>query len=179
MAGWLYDTQKIVCFIDSCVWGYADELLEAIDEKYSKNDTESGLFNYELRNRSTAHVHMMLTVALARMIYNCECLFFLNTPNSILPKDSVREQTLSPWIYTERSMIELIEKRNANEHRGIQENFSLSMDSFNIAYEVPDLPELKFENITKWLIQDFDNKYKALDYLYIYGENKRGGYFYG
>ena len=76
LAGWLYEKQKIVCFIDSCVWGYADELLEAIDEKYSKNNEKSG-FIYELRNRSTAHVYMMLTVALAKMMYNCECLFFL------------------------------------------------------------------------------------------------------
>lgn len=173
LAGWLYEKQKIVCFIDSCVWGYADELLKAIDEKYSKNNEKSG-FIYELRNRSTAHVYMMLTVALAKMMYNCECLFFLNTPNSILPKDSVKEQTLSPWIYTERSMIQLIEKRSANEHRHILENFSRSMDSLKIVYDVPDLPELSFERIAKWLNNDFDNKYKALDYLYKYGINTKG-----
>ena len=174
LAGCLYETQKIVCFIDSCVWGYADKLLEAIDEKYSKNDEDDRFFIYELRNRSTAHVHMMLTVALAKMMYNCECLFFLNTPNSILPKDSVKEKTLSPWIYTERSMIQLIEKRSANEHRGIQENFSRSLDSLKVAYDVPDLPELKFETMVKWLNQNFGNKYKALDYLYRYGENRKG-----
>lgn len=174
LAGWLYEKQRIVCFIDSCVWGYADELLKAIDEKYSKNNKDDEFFNYELRNRSTAHVHMMLTVALAKMMYNCECLFFLNTPNSILPKDSVKEQTLSPWIYTERSMIQLIEKRNVNEHRRIQENFSRSIDSLKIAYDVPDLPELKFETMAKWLNLDFGNKFKALDYLYLYGENEKG-----
>lgn len=41
-AGWLYEQFKIISFIDSCVWGYANELLEIIDNKYciSHQDSE-------------------------------------------------------------------------------------------------------------------------------------------
>jgi hypothetical protein len=69
-----------------------------------------------------------------------------------LPKDSVKNKTLSPWIYTELSMIKYIEKKSANEHRQIIENFSKSMDSFDVEYEVDslnNLPTLSFEEIEK------------------------------
>lgn len=165
LAGWLYDKLGIICFIDSCVWGYADKLLKAIDNRFCKNS--DGSYNYSTQNLSTAHVHMMLTVALTRMIDDCECLFFLNTPNSILPENSV-DRTLSPWIYTELSMISLIKERSPKEHRVVQENFSKSMDSLKVVYEVDSLSNLSFDQIKKWICQNFENKYQALDYLYKY-----------
>lgn len=178
LAGFLYKKLDLICFIDSCIWGYSNKLLKAIDVKFCKNINEN-TYDYDLRNLSTSHVHMMLTVALTKMIYKTECLFFLNTPNSILPKDSVKNKTLSPWIYTELSMIKYIEKKSANEHRQIIENFSKSMDSFDVEYEVDslnNLPTLSFEEIKKWGEIDFNNKYKALDYLY---NNNKGGVIYG
>lgn len=165
LAGWLYDKLDIICFIDSCAWSYADELLKAIDNQFCKNP--DGSYDYSTRNFSTAHVHMMLTVALTRMINNCECLFFLNTPNSILPENSV-DRTLSPWIYTELSMISLIKERLPKEHRVVQENFSKSMDSLKIVYDVDRPPNLSLEQIRKWTHRNFENKYQALDYLYRY-----------
>lgn len=58
-AGWLFDTFGLTSFIDSCVWGCCDELLQEIDDKYCwqpKNKT----YNYKKRNYTTSHVHMML-----------------------------------------------------------------------------------------------------------------------
>lgn len=176
LAGWLYDKLDISCFIDSCVWGYADGLLKAIDNRFCKNS--DGSYNYNTRNFSTAHVHMMLTVALTRMINNCECLFFLNTPNSILPENSV-DRTLSPWIYTELSMISLITERSPGEHRVVQENFSKSMDSLKIVYDVDRPPNLSLEQIEKWTYRNFKNKYQALDYLYEYLGDSRSRVIYG
>ena len=182
LAGFLYKKLDLICFIDSCIWGYSNKLLKAIDVKYCKNINEN-TYDYDLRNLSTSYVHMMLTVALTKMIYKTECLFFLNTPNSILPKDSVKNKTLSPWIYTELSMIKYIEKKSANEHRQIIENFSKSMDSFDVEYEVDslkNLPTLSCEEIEKWGEIDFNNKYKALDYLYKFlGSDNKGGVIYG
>lgn len=178
LAGWLYDRLGIVCFIDSCVWGYSEKLLKAIDNRFCKNDDDS--YNYEKRNYSTAHVYMMLTVALTRMINNCECLFFLNTPNSILPENSVKDRTLSPWIYTECSMISLIKERSPREHRVVQENFSKSMESLKIAYDLDtNLQNLPFEQLTKWVNQNFQNKYQALDYLYQYLGKDGNNVIYG
>lgn len=69
-------------FIDSCVWGAAHDLLQVINDRYCKPPGEIN-YNYAERNRSTAHVHMILTTALQRMIDNTDTLFFLNTDQSI------------------------------------------------------------------------------------------------
>lgn len=66
-AGLLNDI-GLTAFIDSCVWGYADELLKQIDDEYcvSKANPDGSIdtYNYQRRNQSTAHVHMMLNGAL-------------------------------------------------------------------------------------------------------------------
>jgi hypothetical protein len=62
-AGWLWDNFKLTCFIDSLIWGYANDLLKEIDNDYCLNE-DGTFYNYEKRNYSTSHVHMMLSTAL-------------------------------------------------------------------------------------------------------------------
>lgn len=109
LTGWLYDCFRIVAFIDSCIWGYADDLLEIIDNQYCRNDNNVN-FNYTKRNRSTTHVHMMLSTALSKMIDHSECLFFLRTPKSTI-KNIVHTKTYSPWIYSEIATSQIVRKR--------------------------------------------------------------------
>ncbi|MDB4922913.1 hypothetical protein [Mucilaginibacter sp.] len=109
-AGWLQDKFGLSCFIDSCVWGYCDQLQKRIDERFTRNEGAE-TYNYEKRNYSTSHVHMMLSVALTQMIDRCECLFFLNTPASISAENVVEQSTFSPWIYAEIATAKHIEKR--------------------------------------------------------------------
>lgn len=99
LAGFLYEKFRIVSFIDSCIWGYANNLLLLIDKKYCWQEA-SNTYNYTKRNLSTSHVHMMLSTALTKMIDKTECLLFLNTPNSIIASE-IEDKTLSPWIYSE------------------------------------------------------------------------------
>ena len=115
LAGWLKVSFGLTAFIDSCVWGYANKLLKMIDNEYCYQK-ETNTYNYQKRNYSTSHVHMMLSVALTQMIDNTECLFFLNTPNSITP-DPNSNQTESPWIYSEIAATRLIRKRSRKEYR--------------------------------------------------------------
>lgn len=98
-AGFLKKEFQIISFIDSCIWGYANDLLKLLDNKYCKIEGKNS-YQYDLRNYSTSHVHMMLSTALTKMIDKTECLFFINTPNSILASE-IEEKTLSPWIYSE------------------------------------------------------------------------------
>ena len=100
LAGFLKYHFELDSFIVSTVWGSADELLRIIDNVYCWQE-DSGTYNYRLRNRSTSHVHMMLSTALAKMINECGCAIFLNTPSSISSKDYIRGDivTESPWIY--------------------------------------------------------------------------------
>ena len=116
LAGWLKKTFGLTTFIDSCVWGYANDLLKIIDKKYCLKDMHS--YSYEKRNYSTSHVHMMLSVALTKMIDNTECLFFLNTPKSITP-DTIINQTETPWIYSEITTSQLIRKKRLKEYRHV------------------------------------------------------------
>lgn len=133
LAGWLKVSFGLTPFIDSCVWGYANDLLKMIDDKYCLEDTH--FYSYEKRNYSTSHVHMMLSVALSQMIDNTECLFFLNTPNSITP-GTIINQTESPWIYSEIATSRLIRKKPRKEYRlkRMVESFS---EGGKIRYDLP------------------------------------------
>lgn len=136
-AGWLYDEFKLTAFIDSCVWGYCDELLKQIDDKYCKK-SDGKTYNYDLRNYTTSHVHMMLSTALTEMIDNTECVMFYNTPSSVCLVNDLKsikvdkkKVTLSPWIYHELAMTSLVRRsklkrprvliEKAIEHRAFSE----------------------------------------------------------
>lgn len=117
-AGWLHDEFNLTVFIDSCVWGYCDELLKEIDNNCSINE-DGETYDYYVRNYTSSHVHIMLATALSEMIDKTECIMFYNTPNSItLATDisTIKEKrddklvTLSPWIYHELAMTSLIKE---------------------------------------------------------------------
>lgn len=178
LAGWLRETFGLTAFIDSCVWGYANKLLKMIDDAYCYK-TETNTYNYQKRNYSTSHVHMMLSVALTQMIDNTECLFFLNTPNSITP-DTIINQTESPWIYSEIAMSKLIRKKSKEEHRNkslleFQRTFAEG-GSLKVRYDLPinHLTDIHAGCLKEWKEvwgEDSNNKLQeskklALDILY-------------
>jgi hypothetical protein len=79
LSGHLQEQFGLKSFVDSAVWGYSDDLLRILDDAFCYNGS-SRTYSYQKRNRSTSHVHMMLSVALTRMIDKCECIIFINTP---------------------------------------------------------------------------------------------------
>lgn len=172
LAGWLKKNFQLNAFVDSCIWGYADKLLRAIDKDFCYNK-EKKTYSYSQRNKSTSHVHMMLSIALANMIDNTECIFFLNTPNSITPSD-VLSATLSPWLYSEIAMSKLIRKKDISDHRlnksrKLLEIFSKTAQ-LKVKYDV-NLDHLEpIDNLIlqKWKEQYTKNSsYNALDDLYL------------
>lgn len=91
------------CFVDSCVWGYAETLLRKLDEKYCKKNGKT--FDYDCRNGTTAHVHLMLNSALMEMMQSCLIFIFLQTEKSLqTDRKGVENWTYSSWIYSELSM---------------------------------------------------------------------------
>jgi len=154
LAGWLKETFGLTAFIDSCVWGYADDLIGLIDNKYCRKG--SRLYNYEKRNYSTSHVHTMLSVALTQMIDNTECLFFLNTPNSLTPNTFI-EQTDSPWIYSEIVMSRLIrenppEREKSRSLNESQKTFATGRKNIPFSYDlsVDHLTAINSKVLTDW-----------------------------
>ena len=99
---------------------------------------------------------MMLSVALTQMIDNTECLFFLNTPKSLTPNPD-RNQTESPWIYSEISTSQLIRKKKLEEYRQValtesQRTFAEG-GSLKVRYDLPidHLTYIDVDYLNKWL----------------------------
>lgn len=160
IANWLWGRFKIKSFIDSCVWGYADDLLKIIDEQYCKSNHMSS-YNYTKRNYSTSHVHMLLMTALNKMIDKCECVIFLDTPISNV-KDGIQNKTLSPWIYGEIETTRLIEKHRPkrkiiNETENLTMKYPLNLGHFY---------KLKAKHMIEWNTYRNASNHFALDRLY-------------
>lgn len=165
-AGWLKHNFDLTCFIDSCVWEYCDELLKQIDDEKCKNKNAS-TYSYELRNYTTSHVHMMLSIALSEMIDKSECIIFFNTPASVSLSDDLEtlkkdkhSTTLSPWIYHELAMTSMIRpsqlKRQTTilEHADERSLFASEQNSIQITHNIDKyidkMIELTDEDLKKW-----------------------------
>lgn len=181
LAVWLKREFDLNVFIDSMVWGYANKLLKIIDNKYSvlKQNEETTTYNYDTRNQTTSHVHMMLSTALNDMIYNTECLLFLNTPTTIKVRD-VKKNTSSPWIYSELKMASIVEKKYPRKKKvleSIEKNYfglqheNRSVDDFlyDVTKDLSKLENIKMSDLKNWkkLYLDDENAVHALDLLYF------------
>lgn len=170
---WLWENFRIRTFIDSTVWGYADDLIWALDNKYSCNDNgKSRVYQYQPTLRTTAFVHNLLTSSLSKMMDKCECLFFLNTPNSINP-DPGQSETSSPWIFHELEQSRIIRERPIERTRSFSKG-GLICDSKDFRVALPartsHLTKLSDRNLMQWM-NEVRNQGKtephfALDILY-------------
>lgn len=150
LAGWLWDEFGIKSFIDSTVWGYANDLLESIDDRYCRS---YGRYDYQKRNYSTAHIHMMLSMSLLAMMDKCECLIFVNTPNSFIPSDEFdKGETFSPWIFSEIAMSSTLRRNVPNRYRSGFDSITESLESLSVSYELDmrHLLPLSKQDLRKW-----------------------------
>lgn len=113
IAAYLHKQLGLTCFIDSFAWGNIKDIQSEIDE-----DCKSGpsTWNYNLRNRSTSHVHMMLAMSLLDMMDKCECLFLIDSPASISAKSVINDSTMSPWIFMEMFCSKLLRIKLPKRH---------------------------------------------------------------
>jgi hypothetical protein len=182
----LHDCFGLSTFIDSCIWGYSTKLLKLIDNKYCKNIDED-TYNYTKRNFSTSHVYMMLSTALMMMVDNCECIFFLDTPNAVNTKDVI-QRTQSPWIYSEINISRLIKKRRPERMRNIHDSLIKSQGStysenfsLNVEYELntSHFSSLSLDDFDRWK-KNYDKvKGNSLDVLYKMIPPENTGVVYG
>jgi len=180
LAGWLYHNFRINSFIDSCIWGYGNDLIKQLDNAYSWLNQEKGIYEYKKVLDSTGHVHMMLSTALSSMMDKTECLIFLDTPNSVAPFNEI-DKTESPWIYSEIAISQVlrqnipprIEIKQLSEER--TELFSGDIGeikkalNLNIKYDLNNkhLIEIDEEILDLWSgFENLKNPEDALDKLY-------------
>ena len=178
LGGLMHDRLGLAPFIDYSVWKYANDLLKLLDKKYCWKES-SRTYDYDKRNLSTSHVHMMLSTALSNMIDKTECIFFLNTPHSMTPADVINGKdgsTLSPWIYSEISMTRLVRKRSPAEHRSIKKSkvdeLREVLASINVRYPLntDHLTNLSTGDLKTWLntLEIAKKPNEALDFLYSF-----------
>jgi hypothetical protein len=186
LASFLKSHFNIDCFVDSAVWGYVNDLLFDIDREHCLN-MDSKSYDYQKRNISTTHVHSMLSASLANMLDNTECLFVLNTPNSISATDEINNTmtTGSPWIFYELSVANVIRRKTKKNHRDkndlLIKSLSEKAAALEIKYEtkVEDIRHIDDKDFFSWVrnTQDYSSlgiqnrsyktiAYDALDNLY-------------
>lgn len=159
LAGWLSKECNVRAFVDSYIWGYSNKLLKKLDNRYCVEERVGShtSYSYEKRNNSTSHVHMMLSTALGKMIDKCECLFFVNTPNSIEIAETMEmEATLSPWIYSELALSQIVRHKKLSEYRTGEAYFAKDAvnesASLQIKYDISlsHLHKLSTDNLLRW-----------------------------
>lgn len=108
-AYYLRNTLGLKVFIDSEVWGYVDDLLMSVNNQYAKIGEK--LYDYKKCNLNASVIYLMLSNAIHDVINETECLFFINTPNSINSEENIEETTESPWIYDELKTTSIIKPK--------------------------------------------------------------------
>ncbi|AAS12135.1 MULTISPECIES: toll/interleukin-1 receptor domain-containing protein [Treponema] len=170
---WLYQQFGIKCFVDSKVWGYANDLLKKLDDKYSLLYSENNIntYYYEKTIISSSHVHMMLATALLKMIDKINYIFFLNTPQS-LSLNNIHQFTYSPWIYYELLLLKFIRKNKIKRLTEQEMRQSFSMEAENLAMSFPvdikNLCKLSRDNLYAWenhMMSHENTPYSALEQL--------------
>ena len=166
-----HDRFGVRTFIDADLWGSIAVLQRRID-KHVRGDRKS--CNYQDVLASSANVHMNLTGALTKMVDCCECLVFLNSPESVPVLDAAKaggtSSTYSPWIFGEILMSSLIRRRPPDDHRPpVKRGLVVEARKQVFRYELPlkHLCPLNAEDLGRWKdAKAADRRYNALDWLY-------------
>jgi hypothetical protein len=169
-------------FIDSQVWGYADDLLRKVDDKFSYQK-ETDTYSYSTRNRTTCNIYLILQNSLNCMIDKSECLLFLNTQNTIdefANADQIDRRTSSPWIMSELQFSDMVRKREhpyANRSSLVTEGSVKKAKSISNAYNfeishivsIDHLIQRNLNDLFEWLMYCSLHElrgYQALTSLY-------------
>ena len=150
LAGFLKEKCDVDVFVDSCIWSYSNDLLKIIDEHYCK--TRFGHYDYNLRNITTTHVHLILNMALTKMINCTECFMFMKTNNSIYNnKDVFIKRTESAWICDELLIASIIARRSKEVHRKefrVEHSFSINESYQEFPKFIYDLSFMDLKSLT-------------------------------
>lgn len=117
-------------FVDSDIWGSADDLLKEIDNRYCKIPN-SRSYRYKKRNLSASHVYLLLSSAIMEVMNSAACVIFINSPNSISHIEAIDDETLSPWISFEISLANMLLLQRQAIVEGADFNMARKMDLQN------------------------------------------------
>lgn len=168
----------IEVFVDSCAWGYSQDLIDALNENHGNKEIFQDRVNYDYRaaTNNINNVNTILLSALKKMIHKCEAFIFLKTENSVPISDyEHNDLTLSPWIYSELQFSALVaqskkirlsmEKFEAKASQQIHRN---ETNNIKFAHKVLNdhLPKVRASDFAYWLTKNSKTGTDALDSLY-------------
>ena len=95
------------------------------------------------------------------MIDNCDCLFFLNTPNSMPIDIAEKRLSKSPWLFIEIGISKLIHKKR---NKARLQTYSPTILEASLAFDIDTshLFDLYFDNISDWE-ESYKEQKKAID----------------
>ncbi|SFO17809.1 hypothetical protein SAMN05444369_1123 [Capnocytophaga haemolytica] len=151
-------------FIDSNIWLNYIDILNLVVKEYYLNNNDKIL-------QAASHIQMMLMDSLNYMIDKTECLFFLNTPNSVPLKDNINSYTYSTWIFSEIEIAKIIRRIQPKRHNNFTKYFSESLGyrELKIVYKLglENLISLSEDDFIKWINEKENTPEDALDSLYL------------
>lgn len=189
LKAWLKYRFEIEAFVDSMVWGHADDLLKIVDDMYCLS-AGGATYEYSKRNISTSNIYLSLAKALDAVIDHCECLIFINTDNSTENKSIAAEirsgeSTYSPWIMSELRTSSIIRSNPMfvrTERIIANESFLDSVVNKSavpkVSYSAPTehLHRLDYIKMMEWqrhhFIHGSRHPYQALTMLYNLAANR-------
>ena len=185
----IFSEMGLRVFIDSDVWGYSDKMLRKIDNKYCGlkfcEDGTVKTYDYDKRNKTTSHVHILLAHALMRMIGQTECFIFLETRNSSTHSTPRELETYSPWLFHELAFANVVERQKllrkryfGSEKIAMDEAVTEGQESFALKFsaKVEKLRCVSLSNLLEQVIaanrlavlpSRRESAERFLDYLYL------------
>lgn len=153
LANWLYSNFELKSFIDSDVWSYYPEVVDALKK-------------HMLIDEAKTLAHIMLNTALHSMIDNTDAFFLLNTSKSI----NNQNRTYSPWIYSEISCCNIIRLKPPSFSSELSEKIETlaGMEHFRSSFKV-DLREfitLNTNDLKLWMKNSKNSHAHPLAILY-------------
>jgi hypothetical protein len=162
-------------FVDSCVWGASQHLLEKLIDYYSEQKADASPLSEREVSDLSAGVHLMLVGALQEMIDRTELFVFLNTENSVpLKAYEGADRTFSPWIYSELQFSAMV-RRRVPARRTRRRRDVLSLENIRAERRLPDfahkalnshLPKVNGSEFSGWIELLLEKGEAALDSLY-------------
>ncbi|MBK2095157.1 hypothetical protein IB680_05645 [Francisella philomiragia] len=131
LAGYIEFFSKGKVFCDYAEWGDYRTLLKKIDNEFC-NHSNGTSYDYDKRNNSTAHIHMLLASSLFQIMTRAKMVIFITSDNLIVENDIseglMEEETTSPWIYFEYLLADFLKPKTHTTYDSINEKIQLSRD---------------------------------------------------
>ena len=132
-AGWLKKELDVTAFIDSDLWLNIKDLERDLGKDLNEEKYIKGIkfYDYDNTRLMLQHTNNMLVVALQQMIDKAECVFFLNSQESVpINQGKIMNATYSPWIYTEISCTNIIRRKPLVCYRELDTYVEYMLESF-------------------------------------------------